>query len=156
MKINFFREFHKKCPIYSNGFILNFNDNVATIWLSSSENEIQVVVQGPSPFSLLSKLQKMIEDTRNIFTGLQLSFKYFCPQCLLEFVQKKYEEKNEIPLFLELPTNLMERKFSEKDIEQDEGEYVICTGHRICKQAVKFGFAISNQREKIERKISEL
>lgn len=47
------RKYHEpKKPLYANVFRLQQDSNVATIWLNSTQDEIQVVIQGKGNSSI--------------------------------------------------------------------------------------------------------
>lgn len=89
-----------RCPLYRNGFSLWYFDTCAYIWLA--ENEIHVVLQGKNTSELLEALQELMRATKVNYPGISLSHCFFCPKCLCERIQQRFETENS-PLFTGIP-----------------------------------------------------
>lgn len=116
---------------------LSYEDSCASIWLGSSCDNLQIVIQGADPSLLLEELKKLIEETRYSFPAIKLDYFYMCPQCIVNATALRHKETNSL-LFKELPEALLRTRLSEKELESST---VRChQGHRVNSDEVKKGF----------------
>ena len=116
------RKYHRE-PIYSNGFQISLENNIATFWLQNHGDYIGVVIQGVNPTQLLNKVKELVKDTCYIFPAMKLHLSFICPKCLIDMISKenKYEE---------LPANIIRSRFTEQELNEASKQDLCCSQNR--------------------------
>ena len=84
-------------------FRLELGENIATIWLDISKDQMDVVIQGffdsflflienttgNSPNTFWNEIQAILNSTAKCFKGIDFDYCYMCPQCLLKIEGKQ-------------------------------------------------------------------
>lgn len=126
-----------KPEFFATGFSVSSHGNVATIWHVFKENNIQAVIQGLNPSTLLPTIKSAIENVRSQFPAMQLAFHYICPQCIAQAIKSQSQTP---PKFSELPKEVAK---STIDLNNEDIVIICKEKHRLLRTQVEYGYTIT-------------